>query len=71
MHTAHLPHIVVYRANGEMNIETKFYGPFADHDEAYEFLCTLPAVGIYNEEEHEGQHGCKYTQVLIAPEVKS
>lgn len=64
-HNFGAPHIVVYRANGEMQCETKFYGPFVNHDEAYDFLCTLPAVGIYNDEEHEGQHGCKYTQALI------
>lgn len=63
--TAHLPHIVVYRKHGDLHLETKFYGPFANHDDAYDFCCTLPAIGHYDDDLHAGQYGCKYTQVLI------
>lgn len=58
--------IVVHRKNGDLACQTKFYGPFADFGEAYDHLCSLPAVGVYDEAEHQGQHGCKYVQELEA-----
>lgn len=57
--------IVIYREHGQLNLYTKFFGPFKDEDEAYEFLCTLPAIG-HQTEEHEGRSGCKYTAPLEA-----
>ena len=65
-HNFGVPHIVVYRKHGDLQCETKFYGPFSNHDEAYDFLCTLPAVGAYADDLHAGQSGCKYTQALNA-----
>lgn len=67
VYTAKLPHIVSYRANGWLHCQTQYYGPFANHDDAYEFLCTLPAVGLYDDQLHEGQHGHKFTQALFSP----
>jgi len=63
-HNTHKQHIVVYRKHGDLQIETKFYGPFANHDEAYDFLCGLPAIGHYDDDLHAGMHGCKYTKAL-------
>lgn len=55
--------IVVYRPHGHLISQTQYLGPFADESAAYDHLCYLPAIGIYNDDEHEGQHGCKF----IAP----
>lgn len=37
--------IVIYREHGQLNLETKYIGPFHDWLEAYEILCSLPALG--------------------------
>ncbi len=52
--------IVIYRQHGQLNYETKYYGPYPSHDEAYEILYTLPALG------HAGDldSGVKYIQEL-------
>lgn len=63
-----MKHIVIYRAHGQLAIETKHYGPFDDHDDAYDFLCTLPAVGIALTDEEKDNPGCKYTAQLFSPE---
>ena len=39
-------YIVIYRAHGQLNCETKYYGPFISHEAAYEKLCSLPALGL-------------------------
>lgn len=54
-------HIVIYREHGKLNCETAYVGPFADAETAYEFACSLPALGICPEGENPG---VKYTQQL-------
>lgn len=57
--------IVIYRPHGALNCETQHIGPFPSHDEAYEYLCKLPAIGI----NYGGENpGVKYVEELIAPE---
>lgn len=62
-----MKHIVIYRPHGKLNIETKFYGPFDDYDAAYDFLCTLPAIGYQFTQEEIDNPGCKYTAQLEEP----
>lgn len=57
-------HIVVYRAHGDLMCETQYYGPFACFDDAYEFLCALPALGANNTGQ---QHGVKDIHVMRSP----
>ena len=54
--------IIVYRPHGELKIDTKHYGPYNSHDEAYEALCKLPAIGIAKSDEQD--IGCKYIAEL-------
>jgi len=54
--------IVVYRKNGEMYLDTKYYGTFPDFDSAYEFLCELP--NCENENPVCDSVGVKYVQEL-------
>lgn len=37
--------IVIYKPHGSLNMETRHIGPFKEYDEAYEYLCKLPAIG--------------------------
>lgn len=55
--------IVIYRKTGELNLDTKHYGPFTDFDLAYEFLCELPNCS--NENPVCDSTGVKYVQELI------
>lgn len=58
---------VCYRPHGALNCEAKIYGPF-DYEQAESVLVHLGALGIYNEELHEGQCGHKYiAELLPAP----
>lgn len=59
--------IVIYRAHGQLNMETAHIGPFSTHEEAYDYLCMLPALGICPEGENVG---CKYTKELIVPDME-
>lgn len=59
--------IVVYREHGQMQCETHHIGPFATHDEAYEYLGMLPALGIC---EGVKNTGCKYIQNLTPPDME-
>ena len=54
--------IVVYRPHGALFMDTKHYGTFQTWDEAYDFLCNLPALGAY----YKPDAGCKYVQELTA-----
>lgn len=40
-------YIVIYHEHNKLNLDTKYYGPFEDEGAAYDFLCTLPALGAY------------------------
>lgn len=60
-------YIVIYRKHGELNIDTKYYGPFNSHEDAYEYLCLLPALGMFKERGAEA--GCKYVQELTPAQV--
>ena len=35
--------IVRFKNHDELEIESRHYGPFSSYDDAYEFLCMLPA----------------------------
>ena len=61
--------IVVYRPHNALNIETQFYGPFVGHDAAYDFLCTLPALGWHQVDADTAvdNPGVKYCQELESP----
>ena len=59
-------HIVIYRPHNQLHCDTKFYGPFPSFGAAYDFLCTLPALGTYRPDGTINQPGVKYTQELEA-----
>lgn len=58
-----MQYLVIYRAHGQLNTETKYYGPFNSFDDAYEYLCTLPAIGTNHT---EGENGVKYVQEITS-----
>lgn len=53
--------IVVFREHNKMHIDTLYIGPFPTFDDAYDHLCTIPALGIHDE---AGLPGVKYVQCL-------
>lgn len=57
--------IVIYRPHGVLHIETKHFGPFTTHEAAYDYLCSLPAIGQAEDGEEDG---CKYTEELENPD---
>lgn len=59
-------HIVIYREHGKLNCETSYVGPFVYAEDAYEYACSLPALGICPEGENAG---VKYVQEVIASEA--
>ena len=61
--------IVIYRPHNMLNCETQHVGPFADHNSAYDFACTLPALGIYREDGELNNPGVKYVEPLKRPSV--
>jgi len=42
-------YIHIYRPHNTAQLETQYVGPFPDFDAAYEYHCSLPALGIYIE----------------------
>lgn len=61
-------HIVIYRPHGKLQLDTVYYGPFNSFDEAYEFLCSLPALGYQITQEEQDRSGCKYLAKLVSPD---
>lgn len=59
--------IVIYRPHNELNINTRYYGPFDSWCEAEDHLATLPALGIHKPAEDLDNPGCKFIQELTAP----
>lgn len=59
-------YIVIYRRHNELNCETKHYGPFAEHWEAYDFLCDLPGLGTYDEDSNIPNQGVRYIVELLS-----
>ena len=64
--------IVIYRPHNKFIMDTQYHGPFEDHADAYDFMCTLPALGIPNAEPdyaagETDNTGVKYCQELTAP----
>ena len=57
--------IVVYRPHGAAT--TDYYGVFDLFDDAYEFLCKLPAIGQRLEGE---QSGYKFVEELTTPSMR-
>lgn len=57
-------YIVIYKPHGCLNCETMHIGPFDSHEAAADMSARLPAIGIYYDHEHQGQHGCKYIAEL-------
>lgn len=55
--------IVIFRKHGELNMETKYYGPMSFCD-AYEFSCTLPALDFCPAGDNPG---VKWIEQLIYP----
>lgn len=66
-----MAHIVVYRPHYEANMFTKFYGPFADFDSAYEFLGTLPALGVYEADCEAAKTGFTQSGVKYIADLES
>lgn len=62
-----MKHIVIYRPHGRLNIETKYYGPFDDFDTAYDYLCSLPALGYQFTQADHDHPGVKFVQGLEEP----
>lgn len=62
--------IVIYRPHNKLNLETQYHGPFLSHDDAYDFLCGLPALGIQDQDPEivTPNPGVKFIQSLIAPQ---
>lgn len=62
-------YIHIYRPHNTLKLETKYVGPFATFDEAYEYHCSLPALGIYIEAD-EGPigEGVKNFVELVSPD---
>lgn len=60
--------IVIYRPHGQLNCETKYYGPFDCYEDADTALCELPAIGTYDNHLHMERSGVKYIQQLSVPE---
>ena len=58
-------HIVIFRENGKLNMETAYIGPFDTFEDAYEYLCELPAIGICPEGENPG---VKFIHELAKPD---
>lgn len=59
-------HMVVFRLHGKLNMETAYIGPFAEFEDAYEYLCELPALGICPDGENAG---VKFVQELQKPDL--
>jgi hypothetical protein len=58
-------HIVLFREHGKLNLETAYIGPFDTFEDAHEYLCELPALGICPKGEN---HGVKFIHELQAPD---
>lgn len=59
--------IVVYRPHNALQCETQYIGPFATDDDAYDHLCSMPALGIHMGPSEDGvidEPGVKFTQQL-------
>lgn len=54
--------IVVYRAHGQLNMDTQYVGPWPTHDEAYAALCEIPALGVCHRTQTPG---VKFVQHLM------
>lgn len=62
--------ILIYRPHNMMHLDTMHIGPFASHDDAYDTLCELPALGIhYPVENGSPLPGCKYITELCEPGI--
>ena len=62
--------IVVYRPHNVLGLDTKYFGPFTEWGAAYEYLCTLPALGICEEVDNVPyEPGYKFIQELITPKA--
>lgn len=59
-------YIVIYRKHGDLMLETRYFGPFTDYLKAEEFLCGLPAIGVFIDELHKGRKGVKFIEPLIS-----
>jgi hypothetical protein len=63
-----MKYIVIYREHNKMHLDTLHIGPFNTHDEAYDALCDMPALGQFNEtdENIEGEtlSGVKYVEPI-------
>ena len=58
-------YIIIVRNHGDLNIDTKYYGPFSTYAAADEYFDTLPAIS--GAKETGVQAGCKFIQELTEP----
>ena len=59
--------IIIYRPHNALMAETQYIGVFETHDEAYEHLVELPALGLFDEEASCQTSGVKFIEALTVP----
>lgn len=57
--------IVIYRPHNELHCDTQHYGPFDSWGAAYDKLCSLPAIGSFDESHIIANTGVKYVEELL------
>lgn len=63
--------MVIYRPHNTLVLDTRYFGPFATHADAYDFLCELPAIGKHQQPQSGPcTAGVKFVQQLTAPSCK-
>lgn len=65
--------IIVYRPHNELNLDTRYIGPFTDYSAAYDYLDQLPAIGPHlapRPSQPCHNPGVKFIQELEAPNTK-
>lgn len=60
---------VIYREHNKLQLDTLHIGPFDTFDEAYTILCTLPALGTFDEDANDFDgpplSGVKYVEPIF------
>lgn len=63
-----MAYLVIYRPHNQLNCDTQYIGPFESHDDAYDYLCELPAIGQHNPGSVVDNPGVKFVQEIAAPQ---
>lgn len=62
-------YIIIYRLHGQLHIDTQYIGTFPDFDSAYDYFCTLPAIGATTTHEEHLRPGIKTIEELQPPKL--